>query len=204
MIYRVLAVFFILLATPSWGVTPDSIVRDGDIIFQTSLSSQSVAIQRATLSPYSHMGLIFLRDGKPYVFEAVSTVRYTPLRKWIARGSGGHFVIRRLKNAEGTLDKKSVDKLRVQIRRFQGKPYDPTFEWSDDRIYCSELVWKIYDRALGIKLGDLQRLKEFNLTDPIVSSKLRERYGLNVPMEELVISPEEVFRSPQLLTVLEK
>src|SRR5437867_163185 len=27
-------------------------------------------------------------------------------------------------------------------------PYDLTFEWSDDKIYCSELVWKVYERAL--------------------------------------------------------
>src|SRR3954464_15869598 len=41
-------------------------VRDGDVIFQTSQSSQSVAIQRATHSPYSHMGIIFVRAGQPY------------------------------------------------------------------------------------------------------------------------------------------
>jgi hypothetical protein len=51
-------------------------VRDGDIIFQTSLSSQSVAIQRATHSKYSHMGLIVVREGTPYVLEASATVRY--------------------------------------------------------------------------------------------------------------------------------
>ena len=52
--------------------------RDGDIIFHTSRSSQSAAIQRATHSPYSHVGVVFFRDGKPYVFEAIATVRYTP------------------------------------------------------------------------------------------------------------------------------
>jgi len=74
-------------------------VRDGDLIFQTSRSSQSVAIQRATASPYSHMGLVLFRDGKPYVFEAVATVRFTPLDRWIARGAGQHFAVKRLRNA---------------------------------------------------------------------------------------------------------
>ncbi|VTR45020.1 Orthopoxvirus protein of uncharacterised function (DUF830) [Serratia fonticola] len=45
-------------------------VQDGDIIFHTSRSAQSLAIQQATGSRYSHMGIIVLRDGKPYVFEA--------------------------------------------------------------------------------------------------------------------------------------
>src|SRR5262245_5809101 len=31
-------------------------VRDGDLIFHTSRSAQSAAIQRATHSPYSHVG----------------------------------------------------------------------------------------------------------------------------------------------------
>ena len=202
--YKILVVLTILLATSSCKGKTDSFVRDGDIIFQTSQSSQSIAIQRATRSPYSHMGLIFLRDGKPYVFEAVSTVRSTPLRKWIARGSGGHFVIKRLRNAEGGLGEKSVDKLRAQILLFLGKPYDPTFEWSDKRIYCSELVWKVYDRAIHIQLGHLQKLKEFHLADPIVARKLKERYGANVPLEESVISPAEIFLSQQLVTVMKE
>lgn len=33
--------------------------EEGDIIFQTSMSSQSQAIQLATHSPYSHMGVLF-------------------------------------------------------------------------------------------------------------------------------------------------
>ena len=42
-------------------------LRDGDIIFHTSRSAQSAAIQHATHSRYSHVGLILFRDGKPYV-----------------------------------------------------------------------------------------------------------------------------------------
>ncbi|EPR85580.1 hypothetical protein [Acinetobacter gerneri] len=32
--------------------------QTGDIIFQTSKSAQSLAIQKATHSPYSHMGML--------------------------------------------------------------------------------------------------------------------------------------------------
>jgi hypothetical protein len=58
-------------------------LRDGDIIFQTSRSEQSTAIQKATHSQYSHMGIVFLRNGSPHVYEAIKTVQYTPLRKWV-------------------------------------------------------------------------------------------------------------------------
>lgn len=176
-------------------------VRDGDVIFQTSHSSQSLAIQRATGSPYSHMGLVLLRDGKPYVFEAIATVRFTPLDRWIARGVGHHFVLKRLRNADTVLDAAAINKLRIAAEQFSGRPYDLSFDWSDDRMYCSELVWKAYDRGLGIQIGALQTIRDFKLTDPAVRAKLRERYGDNVPLAEPVISPVSMFRSTLLVTV---
>src|SRR5262249_45443635 len=117
-------------------------LHDGDIIFHTSRSSQSLAIQRATGSAYSHMGIVFFRQGKPYVLEAASTVRYTPLSSWISRGTGGHFVVKRLRTADQVLTPEARGRLRMQAEAFLGKPYDLTFEWSDQRVYCSELVWK--------------------------------------------------------------
>ena len=179
-------------------------VRDGDLVFQTSRSSQSVAIQRATGSPYSHMGLVLVRDGTPYVFEAVATVRFTPLDRWIARGAGEHFVVKRLRNAGTVLDAAGISRLHAAALRFAGRPYDLTFEWSDDRIYCSELVWKAYDRGLGIDIGALQTLRDFNLTDPAVRAKMRERYGDTVPLNEPVISPVAMFQSTLLTTVAEQ
>jgi len=200
---HLLAIFLIITASYA-AAAPIPTLRDGDIIFQTSLSSQSVAIQRATASPYSHMGIIFFRNGKPYVFEAITTVRYTPLASWIARGKGGHYVVKRLKDAPTLLTSDGLAKLRATTRQFEGRRYDLTFEWSDDRIYCSELVWKLYDRALNIHIGELQHLKDFNLSDPVVKAKMRQRYGNHVPLEEPVISPGAMFQSPLLVTVAEK
>ncbi len=172
--------------------------RDGDIVFHTSRSSQSAAIQRATGSPYSHVGVVIHRGGKPYVFEAIATVRYTPLAQWIQRGEGGKYVVRRL---EAPLTESQLRRLRAAAARYEGKPYDLYFEWSDQRIYCSELVWKLYRDALGIELGKLQQLREFDLSDPVVKAKMRERYGKNVPLDEPVISPGAQFESSLLRTV---
>jgi Permuted papain-like amidase enzyme, YaeF/YiiX, C92 family len=179
-------------------------VRDGDIIFHTSRSSQSEAVQRATRSRYSHMGLVLHRKGAPYVLEASATVRYTPLADWIARGTGHDFVLKRLKADATVLDPKALQALREQARRFEGRAYDLTFEWSDDRIYCSELVWKLYDRALGVQIGALQKLREFDLSDPVVRAKMQQRYGSAVPLDETVVSPNAMFDSPLLATVIEE
>ena len=70
--------------------------------------------------------------------------------------------------------------------------------------YCSELVWKAYDRGLAIDIGALQTLRDFNLTDAAVKAKMRERYGDTVPLNEPVISPVAMFRSDLLVTVAEQ
>jgi len=58
--------------------------------------------------------------------------------------------------------------------KFKGKNYDIYFEWTDDKIYCSELVWKIYKEALDIEIGELQELREFDLSNDIVKNKMKE------------------------------
>ena len=92
--------------------------------------------------------------------------------------------------------------MRRAAERFQGRPYDLTFEWSDSRIYCSELVWKAFERALGIRIGSLQRLRDFDLSDPDVQARMKQRYGTNVPLDEAVISPAAMFAAPNLVTVV--
>lgn len=173
-------------------------LRDGDLVFHTSRSAQSLAIQRATHSSYSHVGIVFHRQGKPFVLEAVATVRYTPLAQWVARGAGGKYVVRRLKSP---LDAKRSAALRTAAEKYAGRPYDLYFEWSSDRIYCSELVWKAYQDALGIEIGARQKLREFDLRDAEVKARMRERYGSRVPLDEPVISPAAMFDSGLLTTV---
>lgn len=193
---------WLLMACAGHAATLD--LRDGDIVFQTSRSTQSVAVQRATGSRYSHMGVVMLRDGRPFVFEAAGRVQYTPWAAWVARGEGGHVVVKRLKNGPDVLTPAALSRFRQTARGFEGRPYDLTFEWSDDRIYCSELVWKLYQRALGIEIGTLQQIRDFRLDDPAVRQKMKERYGEHVPLEEPVISPVAMFESPLLVVVMER
>ncbi len=176
--------------------------QNGDIIFQTSKSSQSQAIQLATHSDYSHMGIIYELKGQKYVYEAVQPVKFTPLKKWINRGKDGHYVIKRLKNAAEILTPETLMQMKKVGEKFIGKDYDLYFEWSNDKIYCSELVWKIYKEGAGIEIGELEELSNFDLTNNIVKQKMKERYGDRIPMNEKVISPADMFDSDKLELVL--
>jgi len=177
-------------------------IREGDIIFQTSLSRQSQAIQLATKSKYSHCGLIYKDRNEYYVFEAVQPIKQTPLNKWIARGQDGKYVIKRLKNADLVLTPATLAKMKQVGNKFTGKNYDLTFEWSDNKLYCSELIWKIYQRATGLEIGKLEKLSDFDLTNDAVKHIMIERYGKRIPLNEIVISPAAIFESELLITVM--
>lgn len=180
-----------------------TLLRSGDIIFQTSRSSQSRAIQIATNSKYSHMGLVEVTPTGTFVIEAIQPVSRTPINHWISRGVDGHFVVKRLDQSVMTIDTAASRRLIAAALAFEGKRYDSYFGWSDDLIYCSEIVWKAYDRGLGIQLGTLRRLRDFDLSNPAVAAKLRERYGDRIPLDEVVIAPSDIFNASNLVTVTE-
>lgn len=179
-------------------------LRDGDLIFHTSQSAQSRAIRLATHSPYSHCGIVYKEAGNWQVFEAVQPVKRTPLADWVARGQGGHFVTKRLRDARAVLTPAALARLKAAGQPLLGHNYDLYFGWSDERIYCSELIWKVYERGLDRRLGQLQHLRDFDLSQPAVQVKLRERYGDKLPLNETVISPVSIFNSPELVTVLSR
>ncbi len=172
-------------------------LKDGDIIFHTSTSSQSKAIALATNSNYTHMGIIFNYQEKLMVFEAVNPVKITPLTDWIKRGKNSAFVVKRLKNHEGFSALEKM-KLKKQGLKHLGKPYDLLFEWSDEKMYCSELVYKIYKEALGVELCPLEQIKDFDLSHPEVQSKIKERYKKPINPQEIIVSPDAIFKSEKL------
>lgn len=182
--------------------TKNNALKPGDIIFQSSMSGQSYAIQLATHSKYSHVGILFEKDGEMMVYEAVQPVRISELDEWISRGDDDHYVVKRLKNAEEKLTPEVIEQMKSEASKHLGKNYDLYFGWSDERIYCSELVWKIYKRILNLEVGKPQLLKDFDLSHPVVQKQLKERYGKDIPYNEKVISPGAMFDSELLEVVI--
>lgn len=82
--YILLASLIVLFSCHS--KTESTEFQNGDIIFQISKSEQSKAIQIATGSKYSHMGIIYKQGNDYFVYEAIQPVKLTPLNEWIKRG----------------------------------------------------------------------------------------------------------------------
>jgi uncharacterized protein YycO len=180
-------------------------LREGDIIFQSTNSRQCAAVKLVTQSDWSHCGLIFNRYKKKddwWVLEAVQPVRWTKLKNFIARGTGGHYEIKRLANS--VITDSVGDVLQGEAEKQLGKNYDALFAWGNESIYCSELVWKTYHNILGLEIGKTQTLKDFDLSHPSVNVIAVERYGDNFPWEEKVISPQAIYENKNLSLVIKQ
>lgn len=177
-------------------------LQNGDIVFQETNSTQAKAIKAATNSRWSHVGLIFLRNGKPHVIEAVQPVKVTPLSTFIARNPSSFYAMR-LKKADQHITPDALQKAETYCNAQLGKNYDSHFLWSDDRIYCSELVWKIYKQAIGIELCKPRAFNTYNLRHPHVQRIIRQRYGSiqNLPLTEPSVAPSDIAKSPLLVEV---
>ncbi len=180
------------------------VLREGDLVFQHTGGEQGRAVQLATGSPWTHVGILFKSAGKWMVYEAVGPVQSTPLEEWTAHGDDGHWTAKRWALADQKLDTDALGKLKKAGDRFNGLPYDLQFAWNDERIYCSELVWKMYKEGLGVELCAPKPMRENNLGSETVQRVMKERYGAAPPLDELMIAPGALFDCPELGTVLER
>lgn len=88
----------------------------------------------------------------------------------------------------------------ASARRYLGRPYDIHYEFDDEKIYCSELVYKAVATATGVRLGKTQRIGELNwrpfgafivsIEDP-------------VPVGRALITPRALSEAPELTKVYE-
>lgn len=184
----------------------DSPFQNGDVIFQSIRSSQSDAIQLASHSKYSHCGIIFWEGDKCYVYEAFKNVRTTPIDKFLERSENHQYAVRRLKDAAtlfSTNDKVNTF-IRIYYKRFNGKPYDILYGASDDKIYCSELVWRLFKEAGDLDVGEWRLLRNFDLQNAVVQEQLQLTYGDHIPLDENIVSPEALYVSDKFITVIEE
>ena len=194
-----------------FGMFVEPELKSGDIVFQESQSRQSKAIREGTNSPITHMGIIYMRKGKPYVFEAVSPhskprpyrVGLTPYASWVKRGKGQRVWVKRLSKKVNALSKKTLKKMQKVGRKYEGKRYDGLFQWDDRKIYCSELVFDIYQKALGISLGKVQRVRDLNLKPKSVKKLIKARLGKRLNLNEKIITPVSIFNDTRLETIIE-
>lgn len=171
-------------------------LQSGDVVLQTSRSSRSALIRRASDSPYSHVGVVERAKDGVFVIEAVQPVSRTPLSKWVKRGQGGTVTVLRPKG----LDAAARAKVVAEAKRQLGKPYDARYRWDDDALYCSELVVKAFERGAGITVGKQEVVKSLHLS----AAELALGPTLGIDPEQTLVTPGGLVGDPQLETVAEQ
>ncbi|MFC7335845.1 YiiX/YebB-like N1pC/P60 family cysteine hydrolase [Haloferula chungangensis] len=174
-------------------------LREGDIVFQGNAGPQSDAVRAATGSPFTHCGIVFKKDGQFLVMEAIQPVQVTPLERFIQRSLPGTFHAMRLKQA---VDPASLISARNWAAKQAGLPYDVHFRWDDEKLYCSEFVWKAYEKA-GVKLCEKRPFRSYELEAPAVKQVIDQRYGGldKLPLDEPAVAPGDLAASPLLVEV---
>jgi hypothetical protein len=74
---------------------------------------------------------------------------------------------------------------------------------SDEKMYCSEIIWKLYYRVAGITLGRFRPMGSYDFSNSAVMSEARDRWGMNLPLQQLVIAPQDIYDSKWLEAVWE-
>lgn len=173
--------------------------QEGDLIFSSSKQGQGEAIIAATGSPFTHCGMVFSKGGKWMVLEAVQPVGVVSLEGFIAQSKSGKVTVRRLKSPLSAASQRRAQKwAEAQV----GKNYDPRFLWDDGNLYCSEYLWKIYQRA-GVELCAPRKFRDYDLKKPAVVKIIKQRFGgmEKVPLDEQVVAPSDLAASPLLVDV---
>ena len=164
-------------------------VKEGDVIFQTSQSEQSPLIQIGTRSMITHCGIVVMKGGKPYVLETQRTIVLTPLDKFIARGKDGRYWLKR----------SNKDNIKIKYNSYLGKPYDLAFKFDNGKFYCSELIYDIYIKQLGIELCKPKKVGDYLIlgTDelPKIEKAMKKR---GITKEQYAVAPVDIFNSEHL------
>lgn len=132
-------------------------VREGDILCFSGAGFLSAAIRKLTKSQYSHVGLVYLFEGRRYCLEAVgSGVRLVLLSELVRRYDGGIDYFEML-NVTPDQRRQAISFGFQQLGKLYDKDGILRFLWYvltgrkrrvalDDNWFCSEMVAQAYSR----------------------------------------------------------
>ncbi len=169
----------------------------GDIYFQSLLPSPLVvAIEGVTQSPYSHCGILNKTDGKWVIHEAIGPVRVVDLETWIMQGKHQDYDVYRLKPEY----RSKIGELLTATEKFMGRPYDIQYDFDDEKIYCSELIFKAFQSTYNEELGKVVKLGDLNW-EP--HEAFIRHIDPSLPLKRKMITPQHMADADQLEQVFE-
>ncbi len=134
-------------------------LQNGDLIFRKgrSIESQIVLLSDGN-SDYSHVGIIYLKDGKPLVIHSVPAengeehefIKLESVEDFLKKDKAVRFAVFRLEDSLINSTKAASEfAYNCYLNKFC---FDNQYDLnSDTKLYCTELIWKAYQQ-IGIDL----------------------------------------------------
>ena len=154
--------------------------QTGDLLFVRGMSwrSRIVLLINGGGSDFSHVGLVWRRNGRPFVIHATPTssdkpegggVMVDPLRKFLSTKHVLQAALYRVKDRKGDIAKRAA--ATAQRYAAQALPFDHEFDAStSSKLYCTELIWRAYREA---ELNLLSTFSE-SASDPLLPAALSQ------------------------------
>lgn len=148
----------ILFTLPSWALE----LKVGDVLLQPRDCWSCSLIEEQENSIYSHMGMIIEVEPELKVLDALGTVKiqsYEAFNKGTQKDQ--KIAVLRLNREDAVQHMQDTKEqfLDYYLRMFDGLKYDHDFIWNNldedgyEKLYCSELITKLYIGYLGIDVG---------------------------------------------------
>lgn len=135
----------------------------GSLIFQQREDLEGTVLALATNSPYTHVGIIRITGGGPYVMQssaATHGVEEVPLEDFINAGVNQKFAIYVTKKdyrPAGQLNSPAS----LAAYDYYHLPYDFLYRQDSRAIYSAELIFKIF-KDIGHPIGKLTKIGDLN------------------------------------------
>ena len=143
-------------------------IEDFDIILSKGQSVQSklIGLLKFSMEDYSHIGIMIKDKDKVYVLHSTpdgtnaNGIRYDDLQTFLDLSDVSDYTILRYQNISFDFRQR----LRIEFDKYKTNkaPFDFDFNnYENKKIYCSELVWLIFNNS------GLFEINDFNLSKPI-------------------------------------
>ena len=176
-------------------------LQTGDLVFQYTNTRIAKITESVTESPVTHVGIVIRTKKGLRIFEASSKVKFTSVAKFLRKSKNGWYTIWRRRD---TLTDKQKELLVKNSNQWVGKPYDSKFSWSSEEIYCTELVYKMYDQ-IGIKISELETIGDVldRTSSPLLPKYIKKVYGSKskINKKENILTPVKLLFSGELTPI---
>ena len=165
--------------------------KEGDLLFQNldcgplceSIENVEEGINGSKIS---HVGILIKgTDNNWYVAEALDKVKITPLNEFLYRSKDASgnpkVIVGRIKDKYSSY----TSGFKNRLQALYNKPYDDEFKIGNNKFYCCELVYEVFQNKEGKHLFKLKPMTFRNMhTGKIDSVWINYFKKLEIPVPE--------------------